>query len=380
MDFSFSEEERLIGDSLASFFADTYDADARRKAITSDAGWRPDVWRALAQDLGVLGVALPEAAGGLGVGPVGVFVVMREMGKALVVEPFLETVVMGAGLLARVDSDAAREALSAIVAGELVVALAWGEPGGRFDPADVSTTARREGDGWRLDGRKAVVSAAPWASKLIVTARTGGGRRDTGGLSLFLVDKDASGVTTRDYPTVDGRRASEVEFDNVVLPADALLGAEGEAWADLEAVMDAARVALCAEACGVLGEMVRQTTDYARQRRQFGRPISEFQVLQHRMVDMQTELEQATSMAILAATFADGEDNDERSRIIAAAKHICARAARKVAEEAIQLHGGIGMTWEYNLAHHAKRLVMIAHQFGDDDHHLKAYAKLMQVA
>src|SRR5579875_2314769 len=207
MDFSFSEEQRLLRDTLVSFLSDRYDADSRRKAVTSESGWRPEIWKALAEEVGVLGAALPEELGGLGGGPVDTMVVMTELGRALVIEPFLETVVIGAGLLKRYDAPAAREAVERIIAGDLITTLAWGEPKGRYDVADVATTARREGAGWRLDGQKAVVAAAPWAETLLVTARTSGGQRDASGVSLFLVDKGQQGVSTRDYATVDGRRA-----------------------------------------------------------------------------------------------------------------------------------------------------------------------------
>ena len=375
MDFSFSEEQRLLRDSLTSFLADTYDADARRKAITSEAGWRPEIWRALAQDVGVLGAALPEELGGLGGGPVDTMVVMQALGHALVVEPFLETVVIGAGLLKRIDSAAAREAVEQIIAGELITTLAWGEPASRYDPADVSTTARRDGEGWRLDGRKAVVSAAPWASRLLVTARTGGAQREHQGVSLFMVDKHAAGVTSRDYPTVDGRRASEITFEGVSLGADALLGAEGQALAGVEATMDEARAALCAEACGVLGELVRQTVDYAKQRRQFGTPIANFQVLQHRMVDMFMASEESLSMTMMATLKLD-LPAAERAAAVSAAKAFVGRACTEVGQAAVQTHGGIGLTEELALSHYFKRATVIEQALGSSDYHLRRYQAL----
>ena len=375
MDFSFSEEQRLLRDSLTSFLADTYDADQRRKAITSDAGWRPEIWRALAQDVGVLGAALPEELGGLGGGPVDTMVVMQALGHALVVEPFLETVVIGAGLLKRIDSPAARDAVEQIIAGELITTLAWGEPASRYDPADVSTTARRDGEGWRLDGQKAVVSAAPWASRLLVTARTGGAQREPRGVSLFMVDKDAPGVTARDYPTVDGRRASEITFEGVSLGADALLGAEGQALADVEATMDEARAALCAEACGVLGELVRQTVDYTRQRRQFGTPIANFQVLQHRMVDMFMASEESLSMTMMATLKLDLPPS-KRAAAVSAAKAFVGRACTEVGQAAVQTHGGIGLTQELALSHYFKRATVIEQALGSSDYHLRRYQAL----
>ena len=375
MDFSFSEEQRLLRDSLQGFLRNTYDADSRRKAVASDAGWRPEVWRALAQDVGILGAALPEALGGLGGGPVDTMVVMTELGRSLVVEPFLETVVIGAGLLKRIDSPAAREAVEQIIGGELITTLAWGEPTGRYDPADIATTARKDGQGWRLDGKKAVVAAAPWATKLLVTARTGGGQREAQGVSLFLVDKDAVGLSTVDYPTVDGKRASEVTFEGVSLGSDALLGAEGQALPHVEAVLDEARAALCAEAGGVLSELVRQTVDYTKQRRQFGRPIADFQVLQHRMVDMFISAEQSVSMTFMATLKLDLPPA-ERSAAVSAAKAYVGRACTSVGQAAVQIHGGIGLTEELALSHYFKRATMIEQALGSSDYHHRRYQAL----
>ncbi|MGC1302774.1 MAG: acyl-CoA dehydrogenase family protein [Caulobacteraceae bacterium] len=375
MDFSFSEEQRLLRDSLSSFLADTYSFEARRKAIATEAGWRPEIWRALAQDVGLLGAALPEELGGLGGGPVDTMVVMQELGRALVVEPFLETVVIGAGLLKRVDSDVAREAVGQIIAGDLITTLAWGEPTSRYDVSNVSTTARRDGAGWRLDGRKAVVSAAPSASRLLVTARTSGAQRDGGGISLFMVDRDAPGVTLRDYPTVDGRRAAEIAFDGVKLGPEALMGEEGQALPGLEATLDEARAALCAEALGVMSELVRQTIDYAKQRRQFGHPISDFQVLQHRMVDMFMQQEQSVSMTYMATLKLDLPPV-ERGRAVSAAKVHVGRACTLVGQGAVQVHGGIGLTEELALSHYFKRAAMIEQALGSVDYHLGRYEAL----
>ena len=372
MDFSFSEEQRLLRDSLTSFLADTYDAGAPPHARAAAARWGPALWRARGQDRGGRRAPLPEDMGGLGGGPVDTMVVMQALGHALVVEPFLETVVIGAGLLKRIDSDATRAAVEQIIAGELITTLAWGEPTSRYDVADVSTTARKDGEGWRLDGAKSVVSAAPWASKLLVTARTGGARREAQGVSLFMVDKDAAGVACRDYPTVDGRRASEITFEGVSLGADALLGAEGQALPIVEAVMDEARAALCAEACGVLSELVRQTVDYAKQRRQFGTPIANFQVLQHRMVDMFIASEQSLSMTMMATLKLD-LPADERAAAVSAAKAFVGRACTEVGQAAVQTHGGIGLTQELALSHYFKRATVLEQALGSADFHLRRY-------
>jgi alkylation response protein AidB-like acyl-CoA dehydrogenase len=375
MDFSFTDEQRMLRDSLSSFLADAYDFDARKKAIAAAPGWRPDIWRALAQDLGVLGASLPEKLGGLGGGPVDTLVVMEELGKALVVEPYLETVVIAAGLLKRIDTPAAAQAVGEIIAGERLVVLAWGEPKGRYDANDVSTRARRDRAGWRLDGRKAVVTAAPMADQLIVTARTSGEQRDTQGVSLFLIDKSAPGVTTRDYVTVDGRQACEIALDGVSLSADALLGEEGAGLALVEQVLDEARAALCAEALGVMGQILSQTLAYTRQRRQFGQSISEFQVLQHRMVDMFIQHEQAISMTYMATLKLDQPAHD-RAKAVSAAKAFVGKACGFIGQNAVQTHGGIGLTNELALSHYFKRAAMIESELGSVDWHLARYQGL----
>jgi alkylation response protein AidB-like acyl-CoA dehydrogenase len=375
MDFSFTDEQRMLRDSLSSFLADTYDFDARKKAIAAEPGWRPQIWRSLAQDLGVLGAALPEEMGGLGGGPVDNLVVMEELGKALVVEPYLETVVIGAGLLKRIDTPAAAKAVAEIIAGDRIVALAWGEPKGRYDANDVSTRAVRNGAGWRLDGRKAVVAGAPMADQLIVTARTSGEQRDLDGVSLFLVDKAAPGLAHRDYATVDGRQASEIALDGVVVGADALLGEEGAGLPLVEQVLDEARAALCAEALGVMGQLLGQTLAYTKQRRQFGHPISDFQVLQHRMVDMFIQHEQAVSMTYMATLKLD-QPAPERAKAVSAAKAFVGKACRFVGQNAVQTHGGIALTNELALSHYFKRASMIESELGSVDWHLARYQGL----
>ena len=371
MDFTFTEEQRLLRESLAGFLADRYTFEARHAAIRSDAGWSPEVWRALAQDLGVLGAALPEDLGGLGGGPVDTLVVVEELGRALVMEPYLETVVIGAGLLKRAG-EAGAEAVGRIIDGEMIIAPAFGEPASRFDTGDVSTTARRNGAGWRLDGRKAVVTAGPWAGHLLVTARTSGGQREREGVSLFLIDKAAAGIATRDYPTVDGRRASEVSLDGVAVGAEALIGEEGQATPLVDQVLDEARAALCAEALGVMSQLQAQTLDYVKQRRQFGQPLAEFQVLQHRLVDMFIQLEQSVSMTYMATLKLD-LPAPERSKAVSAAKAFVGRACRFVGQAAVQIHGGIGITEELPLSHYFKRATMIEGALGSVDFHLARY-------
>jgi alkylation response protein AidB-like acyl-CoA dehydrogenase len=375
MDFSFTEEQTMLRDTVASYLADHYSFDARRAAIGSAAGWRPDVWKAFATELGILGAAFPEDLGGLGGGGVDNMVVMEEFGKALVVEPYLGTVVIGGGFLKHASPAGAADLIAGIIDGSVTMAFAYAEPQGRYNLANLATTARREGAGYVLNGHKAVVIGAAWASHLIVTARTGGARAEAGGVSVFLVDKNAAGVVTRDFPTVDGRRASEVFFENVSVPAAALIGAEGAALPLVEQVVDEAIAALCAEACGVVRKLHEGTLDYTKQRKQFGQPIAAFQVLQHRMVDMFIQLEQAISMTYMAHIKL-GEPAAERAKALSAAKVQIGRACKFVGQNAIQLHGGMGMTDEMAIGHYFKRATMIEGEFGSVDHHLNRYETL----
>ena len=372
MDFSFTDEQRQLRETLRRFLAQRYTFEARQKALRSEAGWRPEIWKALAEELGILGAALPEEVGGFGGGPVDTMIIMEELGRALVVEPYLETIVIGAGLLQRTGGEAATARIESIIAGETITAFAWSEPAARNNAADLTTTARRDGDAWRLDGRKAVVIGAPFATHLLVTARTSGAQRERDGVSLFLVDRQAKGIVTRDYATVDGRRASEVVLDGVAVGADALLGAEGGALPHVEAALDEARVALCAEALGVMSELQRQTIDYVQQRKQFGLPIGKFQVLQHRLVDMFMAQEQSVSMTTMA-TLKLGEPEASRMRAVSAAKAFVAKSCRFVGQNAVQTHGGIGLTEELALSHYFKRASMIEGELGSYDWHLARY-------
>ncbi len=375
MDFSFTEEQSLLRDALAAWLSDHYGFEARRAAIASPAGWRREVWRAFAEDLGILGASFPENLGGLGGDATDVMVVMEEFGKALVIEPYLATVVIAGGLLAHAAPPGAAELIGQIIAGQTIFAFAHAEPQGRYNLADLSTEARKDGVGWILNGHKAVVIGAPWASHLIVTARTGGAQRESAGVSVFLVEATAKGIVTRDYPTVDGARASEVFFENVSVPAESLIGPEGAALPLVEQVVDEAIAALCAEACGVLRKLHQGTLDYTKERKQFGAPIASFQVLQHRMVDMFIQLEQAISMTYMAHIKL-GESADERAKGVSAAKVQIGRACRFVGQNAIQLHGGMGMTEEMAIGQYFKRATMIENQFGSVDHHLARYEAL----
>lgn len=376
MDLDFSEEQTLLADAVNGYLTGVYDLDARRGAVTSEAGWRPEVWKALAEDLGVLGALVPEEAGGLGGGGVEAMIVMRAIGRSLALEPYLETAVLGVGLLKRAGGERAEALMAAVAEGGAVVAFAHDEAAGRHALLRVETTARREGDGWRLDGAKAVISAAPWASHLIVSARMSGAATDEAGIGLFLIEVAAAGegLAIRPYPTVDGRRAAEVAVDGLVVPDDALL-AEDAFDAVIAPALDEAVAAQCAEAVGVLSQLHDQTLDYVKQRKQFGRPIGQFQVLQHRLADTFAAVELATSLTYMATLHLDAPAA-ERARMASAAKVGVARALRFVSQAAVQTHGGIGMTDELALSHYFKRASVIEQQLGGVEPHLRRFIAL----
>ncbi|KEO86189.1 acyl-CoA dehydrogenase [Erythrobacter sp. JL475] len=375
MDFNFTEEQQMVRDGLARLVREEYGSETRREVIASDAGWRPEIWAQLAE-LGILGMPFSEEDGGFGGGAIDAMVVMEEFGKGLVVEPFVPTVVCAGGFLKHAGTAAQKEEhIGGIVSGERIFAFAYAEPKGRYDLADLQTTAKKDGDGYVLNGHKAVVIGAPWASHLIVTARTSGEQRDKDGISVFIVDKSAEGVVTRDYATFDGRRASEVYFENVSVPADALIGEEGSALPLIERVADEAVAALCAEACGAMKVANYMTLEYSKQRKQFGVPIGKFQVLQHRMADMYTEYEQAVSLTYYATLKLDAPER-ERKLAVSTAKVRIGQAAHKIGQEAIQIHGGNGMTDEYAIGHYFKRLTLFDSEFGNVDHHMKRHIAL----
>ncbi len=375
MDFNFTDEQNMLRDSVAKFVQNQYDFDTRRKIVKSETGWRQDYWKIFAEELGILGAPFSEDHGGLGGGPVENMIVMEEFGKGLVIEPYLGTVVLGGGFLKHGGGEQAGDLIGQIIAGEAVLAAAYAEPTGRYNLADLSTTAKKDGAGYVLSGRKAVVVGASWATHLIVTARTSGGQRDRAGVSVFVVPADAAGVTRRDYPTVDGLRASEIQFENVKLGAEALIGQFDGGLDLVELVTDEAIAAISAEAVGVLRRTHETTLDYARQRKQFGAPIASFQVLQHRMVDMFMQVEQSVSMTYMA-TLKLGESATERKKAASAAKVQIGKACKFVGQNAIQIHGGMGMTDELAVGHYFKRATMIEGLFGSVDHHLRRFESL----
>jgi alkylation response protein AidB-like acyl-CoA dehydrogenase len=338
-------------------------------------GRDPNHWKQFAE-LGLLAAPFAEDYGGLGGGPFDVQIIMEEFGKALVVEPYVPTVVIGGGFLRHAGTEAQKsEWLSKIAAGETIIAFAFAEPKGRYNLADLTTTAKKQGGGYVLNGQKAVVIGAPWADTLVVTARTAGGQRDRDGISVFIVDKKSKGVSVRDYPTVDSLRASEVTFENVEVPASALIGTADAGLPLVERVVDEAIAAICAEATGCMKVLVDTTVEYSKTRKQFGVPIGKFQVLQHRMVDMFVNYEQSVSITLMV-TLKLGESEAERAKAASAAKVTIGKAGRYVGQQSVQVHGGIGMTDELNVGHYFKRLTMIDTLFGSTDHHLKRYAAL----
>ncbi|KDA01709.1 acyl-CoA dehydrogenase family protein [Hyphomonas oceanitis] len=377
MDFNFTEEQTMIRDSLSRLIREQYDFDTRRKVVASKDGWRPEMWAQFAE-LGLLMAPFSEEDGGLGGGPIDAMVVMEEFGKGLVVEPYLPSVVCGGGFLKRGSDAQKAEYLGGIMSGEAIFAFAYAEPRGRYNLADLETTAKKDGSGFVLNGHKAVVIGAPWATHFVVTARTSGDRRDAKGVTVFVVAKDAKGVSTRDYPTVDGRRASEVYFENVAVSADAVIGEVDNGLPLIELVADEAIAALCAEACGAMKVAHAMTVEYSRNRKQFGTAIGKFQVLQHRMVDMFMEHEQSVSMTYMATLKLD-EDEVIRKKATSAAKVRIGQGGRYVGQQAIQIHGGMGMTDEMAVGHYFKRLTMIDAEFGNVDHHLKRYTELSAV-
>ncbi len=376
MDFSFTDEQRLLKDSVERLLTDRYGFAARQGFMDERTGWSRTLWRSYAE-LGLLGLPFEENHGGVGGGPVETMIVMEAFGRALALEPFFATVVLAGGLLRLGAAQAMRAALIPNIArGELLLAFAHAERQSRYDLADIAATARRAGDDYILDGAKSLVIHGDCADKLIVSARLAGTRRDRDGLGLFVVDADAAGVSRRAYPTVDGLRAAEVTFSNVQIGADQIVGEPGKAFPLIARAVDAAIAALAAEAVGAMAAVHEMTVEYVKTRKQFGVPIGTFQVLQHRAAEMLIALEQARSMAFYATMMADEPDPTERHRAIAAAKVQIGRSGRLVGQQAIQLHGGIGMTMEYKVGHYFKRLTAIDALFGDADHHLAKLAGL----
>jgi alkylation response protein AidB-like acyl-CoA dehydrogenase len=370
MDFNLSKEQELLRNGLTKFLSTRYDLEKSRAAAKTGAGWQPDIWRAFADELGILGATLPEDVGGIGGGPVELMVITEALGRALVVEPYVDTVVVAGGLLERAGGERATSLLERVAAGTAIVTLAAAEAESGDQWQEVATTAERDGDGWILHGRKTVAMSAPLATHLLITAKT------PAGLSLFVVDLDsaACGLSLKSYRTIDDRRAADLVLDGLRLPVGALLGEDGQAWPSLEQARDEGAAAICSEAVGCMRKVLADTVEYCKQRQQFGVPIGSFQVLQHRMVDMHIELEQAVAAVLLAVWHLN--DDALRGRSVSAAKATVGRAARFIGQQAVQLHGGMGMTEELAIGHYFKRLTAMQYEFGTTDHHIARYAEL----
>jgi alkylation response protein AidB-like acyl-CoA dehydrogenase len=370
MDFNFTQEQQQFSDALRRWIEKDYSFEARNKIIHSETGVSDQAWATLAE-LGMTALPVPEAQGGFSGSAVDMMVVMQELGRGIVVEPYFATV-LGAEFLKLAGTQDAL--LEQVAAGTLKLACALGEKQSRHELFDIATTARADGDAYIINGTKTVVLHGAQAGKIVVSARSNGGRRDTAGISLFVVPADAPGVSRRDYRTNDGQRAADIAFANVRVSSSNMLGMAGEGWHILDAAADYGAALLCAEAVGVMEALNSATLEYLKTRQQFGVPIGKFQALQHRMADMFIQLEQARSMAMLAAVKAASPDAEERRRIVSAAKARIGQAMKYVGQQAVQLHGGMGVTDELPAAHYFKRLTMIELTLGDTDHHLARFA------
>ncbi len=369
MDFSFNQDQQQFSDALRRWVDKDYTFEQRKHIVLSPTGTSDAAWSTLAE-LGMTALPVPEAQGGFAGTAVDMLVVMQEIGRGLVVEPYFATV-LGAQFLKLAGGH--EGLLEQVATGELKLACAIGEKQARHDLADIVTTVSRNGDGFLLNGTKTVVIHGAQAGMLIVSARSSGGQRDTAGISLFVVPADTAGMTVRDYRTIDSQHAADITFTGVQLPASALLGQEGARWEILDAAADYGITLLCAEALGAMEALNAATLEYLKTRQQFGVPIGKFQALQHRMADMFMQLEQARSMATLAAVKVGSDDPVERRRTVSAAKARIGQAMKFVGQQAVQLHGGMGVTNELPAAHHFKRLTMIEVTLGDTDHHLARF-------
>ncbi len=376
MNFVHTEDRRMLADTLNRFVAEQYGIEHRNQIAYGDEGHSPALYAQFAE-LGAIGALFPEAAGGFGGSGFDISVVFEALGRGLVAEPLLGALVVGQALIAA-GNDAQKQRLEGIIAGGTLAALAHDEPGSHYELANVAATATKNASGWTLNGAKSVVAFGDQADLLLVSARTSGSAFDKDGISLFLVNGQAAGIARRGYGRIDGGRAAELTLTGVQVGADALLGQEGQGHAVLEHIQGYALLALAAEALGAMDVAKQSTLEYLQTRKQFGVVIGTFQALQHRMADLLLEVEQMRSAVINAADAIDNAQGVARQKALSAAKYTAGYVGALVAEESIQLHGGIGMTWELPLSHYAKRLVLIDHQFGDEDHHLGRFMALAQ--
>jgi alkylation response protein AidB-like acyl-CoA dehydrogenase len=379
VDFNYSNEQIALQETLRRFVSRDYEFARRRELARSDLGFSAEAWAQYAE-LGLLSLSFPEEFGGLGGNAVDIMLVMEQIGRGLLLEPFLSSVVMCGGLIRDAGSDSLKaNLLPRIGRGELKLALACYEAAGRYDLSRLACTAVRNGGGWRLSGQKIVVLDAPSADYFLVSARGGGdGDGDAGSAgSLFLIERGTAGLSLRSYPTQSGHRAADLRLDDVVVGADALIGAPGSGLAMVERAVDKAVAALCAEAVGIIAALNETTLNYLKTRKQFGVPIGKFQALQHRMADMFIAAEQSRSMAVNAAVYADSVDAAVRRRAVSGAKAYIGRAARLVGQEAVQMHGAMGVVDDVIVSHYFKRLTMIDMSFGDVDHHLARFSDML---
>jgi alkylation response protein AidB-like acyl-CoA dehydrogenase len=376
MDFSFSEEQGLLQDSIQRYIQNSYPFEARQKILKSEEGFSRENWATFAE-LGWLALPFKEASGGFGGSAVETMIMMEEFGKGLVVEPYVSTVIMAGSVIeAGGTTEHIEGVLADIIAGTKFASLAYVEPQARFNLADVTTTAKVEGDGYVINGFKGVVLGGPSADVLVVPARTSGDQKDESGITLFLVEASADGISKRDYPTIDGFQASEINLDQVSVAASAVLGEVDKGLGLLELGINSGILAVGAEAVGAMEVLYKTTVEYCKTREQFGQPIGKFQVLQHRMVDMFMEHEQAKSLLYMAALRMSEGDEIEALKAVSALKVQIGKGGRFVGQNAIQLHGGMGMTDELNVGHYFKRLTAIETLFGNVDHHLKKYSQV----
>ena len=373
MDFSLNEVQAMLSDSIEKFIDNDYDFETRQSYAASELGYSAEVWQTFAK-LGWTAVPFSEADGGFDGGPIESMVLMQQFGRGLVVEPYLANIVLAGGILRDVANEAQKSSwLQPLISGELQAALAFVEPQGRYDINNIEVTATADGDGWVINGEKGFVLNGGNADLLIIPARTSGDSTDTDGITLFAVDGQADGVSRRSFATVDAHRAAEISLRNVKVDAAAVLGDIGNAYSALDVVIDEATLAVCAEAVGIMRVITDKTVEYTKTRKQFGVPISSFQALQHRMVDMLTACEQSYSLLIWAMT-ANADATDEAKKAVSAIKYQIGTAGKKVAQEAVQLHGAMGVTWDLDIAHYFKRMTAIGQMFGNADWHLDKLA------
>ena len=377
MHFELTEEQTLLENMVTAFVRDDYNWETREKIVKTEEGWKPENWSKFAE-LGLLSVPFSEDHGGLGGTAVDSMVVMEQFGKGLVVEPFMPSILLSGNLISKLANESqANEIIPKIIEGESRYVFAYAEPQSRFDLSDVKTSATQDGDEYILNGFKSVVFGASMATHIIIAARTSGDQRSEDGITLFLADIKSNGITLQTYPTIDEYRASEVVIENLKISSDMVLGEVDKAYSVVEEVIDLATIAACSEAVGVLQVLKDSTIDYCKQRKQFGQPISKNQAIQHKLVDMMIEYEQAKSI-LYAAVTADLSNADERKKAVSGAKARIGQSIKFVGESAIQLHGGMGMVDEYMISHYFKRATMLGVLFGNVDFHMKRFVGLTQ--